>query len=103
MPRAPKIHKPYLAKAPKHNARGKDATNRQKRRAHHTGSKTWKEQRERVLQRDGFTCRVCGHYGDQVDHITGNAHEVVTDGELQTLCRRDHSAKTMTEQNRVRQ
>lgn len=102
MPNRTPIHKAYRPKAPQHNAQGKSATNRQKQRAHHTGSKAWRLQRERVLIRDRFTCRACGHYGDQVDHITGNADEVVSDEELQTLCLPCHSSKTMTEQNEAR-
>lgn len=102
MPRAPRIHRPYVAKCPKYNSRGKSATNRQRRRALHTGSKAWKQQRARVLIRDLFVCQACGHYGDQVDHIKGNAHEDVSDDELQTLCLPCHSSKTMTEQNEAR-
>ncbi len=102
MPRSAKIHRPHVTKTPRHNPRGKDATNRQRKRAHHTGSKAWKQQRQRVLQRDMFTCQACGHYGDQVDHITNNAHEVVPDEDLQTLCQPCHSSKTMTEQNEAR-
>lgn len=99
MPSAPRTHRQAPSKAVKHNPRGKNATSRQQRRAMHTGSKGWKLQRQRVLLRDNFTCRKCGHYGDQVDHTTGNAHEIVGDDELQTLCHPCHSAKTMREQN----
>ena len=102
MPRAPKIHRPYVAKTPKHNARGKEATNRQRRRALHTGSKAWKAQRFRVLIRDLYTCQACGHYGDQVDHIHNNAEQDVSDDQLQTLCLPCHSSKTMTETNGAR-
>lgn len=102
MPRAPRIHRPHTVKCPKHNARGKEATNRQRRRALHTGSKAWKQQRERVLIRDLYTCQACGHYGDQVDHINNDAHEVVPDERLQTLCQPCHSSKTMRETNEAR-
>lgn len=101
MPRAAKIHRPHVTKTPRHNAQGKTATDRQRTRAHHTGSKAWKQQRIRVLQRDGFTCTACGHYGDQVDHINNDAHLVVGDDALATLCIVCHSRKTMTELNRA--
>jgi 5-methylcytosine-specific restriction endonuclease McrA len=78
-----------------HNPRGKEATNRQRRRAMHTGSKGWKLQRARVLARDEYTCQHCGQFGDQVDHIHGDAHEHVTDDRLQVLCLKCHSRKTM--------
>lgn len=102
MPNRPRTHRPDRVQAPRHNAQGKSATNRQSRRALHTGSKAWKQQRERVLIRDLYTCRACGGFGDQVDHIHGNADQHVTDDELQTLCLRCHSSKTMTEQNEAR-
>lgn len=95
MPRKAPTHNPSKPRTPKHNPRGKDATNRQRRRAMHTGSKGWKLQRARVLARDEYTCQHCGQFGDQVDHKHDNAHEVTTDDELQTLCLRCHSAKTM--------
>ena len=65
----------------------------------HTGSKGWKLQRARVLARDEYLCRHCGAFGDQVDHIHDNAHEVVDDDQLQTLCLPCHSAKTMRQLN----
>lgn len=102
MPKAAKIHRPHVTRAPKHNPRGKDATNRQRKRAHHTGSKAWRQQRARVLIRDLFVCKACGHYGDQVDHIHNNALQDVTDDQLQTLCLPCHSSKTMTETNGAR-
>lgn len=74
-------------------------SNRQERRALHTGSKAWRAQRMRVLIRDRYTCQAlaCGQWGDQVDHIHGNASEMVSDDQLQTLCLRCHSAKTAKE------
>lgn len=100
MPKAPPSHSPSKPKAIRHNPRGTGATERQQRRAMHTGSKAWRQQRLRVLARDRFKCRKCGQFGDQVDHIHNDAHEVVTDDRLQTLCLRCHSAKTMTELNK---
>lgn len=73
--------------------------NRQAKRALNTGSKAWRIQRLRVLTRDLFKCSVCGMFGDQVDHIHNNAHEHVSDDELQTLCRQHHSEKTAIEQS----
>jgi 5-methylcytosine-specific restriction protein A len=104
VPRQPTVFKPRSVKAPQHNARGNEATNRQRRRAMHTGSKGWRLQRERVLVRDGYMCQWpgCGCYGDQVDHRNDNADEHVTDDELWTLCIRHHSSKTRTEQNKHR-
>ena len=98
MPYRAPIHKPAQAKAPRHNPRGKDATNRQQRRAMHTGSKAWRLLRESILARDGFTCADCGYYGDQVDHIDGNSHNN-DPSNLATRCLRCHSSKTMREIN----
>lgn len=102
MPYRAPTHRPASIKARMHNARGQAPSERQQRRAMHTGSKGWKLQRMRVLQRDLFTCKACGHYGDQVDHIRNNAAEHVSDDELQTLCLHCHSAKTMREMNETR-
>ena len=101
MPKAPAKHQPLRVKAARHNPRGQGATERQRKRAMHTGRKGWRLQRLRVLQRDSFTCAECGKYGDQVDHIHGNAHEIVGDEQLQTLCLTHHSAKTMREVNKA--
>lgn len=70
---------------------------RQAKRAQHTWSKAWRTQRARVLLRDNYLCHKCGRYGDQVDHINGNAERLVKDHELQTLCATCHSAKTSKE------
>lgn len=94
MPNRPPVHKAYRVKVPQHNARGNEATNRQTRRALHTGSKAWRLQRQRVLIRDLFTCQACKGYGDQVDHMNGNAEVMVGDEELQTLCGPCHSRAT---------
>lgn len=100
MPRSAPIHRPRQVKAPKHNAQGKAARNRQQRRAMHTGSKAWRAIREMVLIRDNWTCKDCGRYGDQVDHIDGdNANNPPDGSNWQTLCHVHHSAKTMRELN----
>lgn len=75
--------------------------NRQQTRAMHTGSKAWKAIRDQVLARDSWTCAVCGKYGDQVDHRDGDSHNNDM-ANLQVLCLRDHSAKTMRELNTAR-
>jgi 5-methylcytosine-specific restriction endonuclease McrA len=98
MPKAHTVHRAAKVTAKKHNPRGQGATERQRTRAMHTGSKAWRLMRLSVLQRDGYTCAVCGRYGDQVDHIDGDSHNNDADN-LQTLCLRDHSAKTMREIN----
>ena len=100
MPRSAPTHRPRQIRAPKHNPRGNEATNRQRRRAMHTGSNAWKQIREWVLVRDAFTCKACGCYGDQVDHIDGDDANNPADGSnWQTLCGPCHSSKTMKDRN----
>ena len=100
MPKAFSHHTSARTGAKRHNPRGQGPTERQKRRAMHTGSKAWRQIREQVLIRDNYTCAECGRYGDQVDHIDGDSHNNPADGSnWQTLCLRDHSAKTMRESN----
>jgi len=94
MPKAPPIHKPKRAKAPRHMEPG----NRQRRRAMHTGSKAWKILRLQVLARDRYICADCGQFGDQVDHVDGDSHNNDPDN-LKTRCIRCHSSKTRREQN----
>ncbi|HNR91521.1 MAG TPA: HNH endonuclease signature motif containing protein [Dokdonella sp.] len=96
MPRKAPTFRPRNITAPKHNPQGKQATNRQRRRAFHTGSKAWRQMREVILTRDGFVCAVCGCYGDQVDHVDGDSHNN-DPSNLQTLCITDHSKKTRLE------
>lgn len=98
MPNLPPKHKPRPSGAPVH----KRDNDRQKMRFLNTGSVRWAAQRARVLERDMFNCRSCGKWGNQVDHIHNNAHEDVSDDQLQTLCHKCHSAKTMTELNKAR-
>lgn len=66
-----------------------------------TRSRRWKALRWEALRRDGFACRVCGARRDlEVDHIESvRTHpELSFDlANLQTLCRRHHSAKTRAE------
>jgi 5-methylcytosine-specific restriction endonuclease McrA len=57
----------------------------------------WRRIRQRILQRDSFTCQHCGAEGNSVDHIIprhafgdGNADH---DSNLQTLCGKCNSSK----------
>lgn len=67
------------------------------------GGRPWRRKREHVLQRDGFTCRVCLASGvvtlaDEVDHIIprsqGGTDETTN---LQAICKTCHRAKTAGE------
>ncbi len=44
------------------------------------GTQRWKDQRLRVLKRDGYICAYCGQEADQVDHVIsrkdGGGHEL---------------------------
>jgi 5-methylcytosine-specific restriction endonuclease McrA len=54
----------------------------------------WRKIRQRILERDGYTCQQCGLEGNTVDHITprslGGGDE---DFNLQCLCSKCNSAK----------
>ena len=63
----------------------------------------WRRLRRRILDRDGWRCRVCGKAGRlEVDHVK----PVKDDGEwwaednLQAICRPDHFIKTARENAR---
>jgi len=71
--------------------------NRQARRALNTGSRRWREIRDAVLLRDQLTCKHCGKYGNEVDHVNNDSHNNSLSN-LQTLCRSCHSVKTAQEQ-----
>ena len=66
-----------------------------------TSSKRWRGLRHLALQRDGFRCRKCGAVGRlEVDHIKPErTHPELRWSleNLQSLCRRCHSAKTAKE------
>jgi 5-methylcytosine-specific restriction endonuclease McrA len=44
------------------------------------GTQRWKDQRIRVLKRDGYTCQYCGGEATQVDHVipraVGGGHDL---------------------------
>ncbi len=65
-------------------------------RALPTCSRQWRAIRARILVRDLFTCKKCGGYGNEADHVDGNDADH-RDDNLQTLCRSCHSEKTATE------
>lgn len=95
MPTRPPTHRRVI-RAKRHLSERE--ANRQRTREHHTGSKAWAAIRRWVLARDSYTCRQCGKYGNQVDHVDGDSTNNPEDGSnWQCLCRRCHSAKTMKE------
>jgi len=54
----------------------------------------WRKIRQRILQRDGYTCQACGMEGNSVDHIIPRQHGGSDDDwNLQTLCVSCNSAK----------
>ena len=68
----------------------------------------WRKAREFAIQRDGWVCRKCGKpclpghptRGPQVDHIIphrGDPRKFHDLGNLQLLCARCHSRKTLEE------
>lgn len=60
----------------------------------------WRHVRRRVLERDGYRCTCCGKAGRlEVDHIVGLERDgaAYDPGNLQTLCRGCHIAKTRRE------
>ena len=59
------------------------------------GSTTkWRKIRERILQRDGYTCQHCGGEANSVDHIVPRTLNGTDDEfNLQSLCTPCNSAK----------
>lgn len=64
-----------------------------------TPARAWAGVREQVLEHDNYTCRTCGAYGNEVDHVQPlSAGGAATDpANLQTLCRGCHIEKTVEE------
>lgn len=83
------FHKPPSARGKKHTQK--------KPRQHNTGSSKWRAIRLIVLTEDCWTCKQCGGYGDQVDHMDGDPMNNARSN-LQTLCHACHSTKTVKEQ-----
>jgi len=58
------------------------------------GTQRWKNQRLRVLKRDGYICQYCGNDATQVDHViprkSGGGHELEN---LVACCAPCNSAK----------
>lgn len=93
MPYAPPTHKrPTVGK--RHGQ--VSATDRQRTRLLHTGSKRWLAIRRQVLVRDLYCCRHCGRFADVVDHVDGRADHADPE-RLQALCRHCHGVKTAAE------
>lgn len=91
MPSLPRVHQSIRHGAKVHSI------SRQRKRALHTGSRQWREIREEILARDGYTCAACKGFGDQVDHVNNNSYDNRA-ANLQTMCASCHSTKTATEQ-----
>ena len=66
---------------------------------HGIGSRRWRRVRWWILKRDGWRCRTCGKYGNEVDHVTPlhKGGEPWDPANLQCLCRGCHIAKTRAE------
>lgn len=75
----------------------------QRREYRATTGKEWEVQRRRVLIRDGFMCQHPGcqvmSQSNHVDHMDDDAHKVVSDDRLQTLCPSHHTRKTRRDTN----
>jgi 5-methylcytosine-specific restriction protein A len=53
-----------------------------------------------ILIGGSYLCTSCHQFGDQVDHVDGDSHNNDPEN-LQVLCLRCHSAKTMRELNKA--
>lgn len=94
-----KMHNPTLS-IQRH---GKQ-TDRQSSRRYHTGSKAWRQIRQRILIRDGYACVLCGRIdaSNEVDHIDGDSsHNAASN--LRTLCKPCHSRHGRQPSRRARQ
>lgn len=89
---------------PDQQDKSKAALERQKQRTLPTNSKRWRRIRHAKLMREPL-CRHCKHEGviapaNEVDHIDGDSGNNL-DSNLQSLCKRHHSRKTMQEGGRA--
>ena len=75
------------------------------RRGRRPDLKLWRRARRATLERDNWTCQVCGGYGNEADHIIP-IDRMPADADLcaltalQTICRKDHIFKTRLENSR---
>jgi len=61
----------------------------------------WAATRLRILERDNYTCYICGGRADQVDHVIGVAADGgEDDGNLAAICTPCHRRKTGREARR---
>lgn len=90
MPTKPPQHRPGALPIPAHRPQ---QTDRQSRRAYNTGSRPWRQLRQKVLVRDGYACVMCGLISESnhVDHIDGDSHHNAM-ANLRTLCQPCHAA-----------
>ena len=72
------------------------ATQRQRKRGLHTGSKQWRAIRAQVLAWEPL-CRYCGDDATQVDHLDNDSHNQDIDN-LAATCAPCHASKTAQEQ-----
>ncbi len=72
------------------------ATQRQRKRGLHTGSKQWRAIRAQVLAWEPL-CRYCGDVATQVDHLDNDSHNQDIDN-LAATCAPCHASKTAQEQ-----
>lgn len=72
------------------------ATERQRKRGLHTGSKRWRIIRNQVLAWEPM-CRYCGDIATQVDHLDNDSHNNDIDN-LAATCAPCHSRKSAMEQ-----
>ena len=63
----------------------------------------WLGVRKRTLDRVGWKCAECQHYGNEVDHIVpiADGGAVWAEDNLQVLCRGCHIAKTAKQNQRT--
>lgn len=96
-PRCPALtHERFCADHKRANQRRQDAGRRSTRERGYAGG--WFALRLQILERDSHVCRACGRPATHVDHILPKAAGGTDNSRnLQALCQRCHSAKTMRE------